>query len=1179
MKHLKALLVILFLIFCFENVFSNYVQENHPNTTEFDVRFNEVSRTDAKSYLKEKLFEIKAEINSIENELSNESFNLETVNATQTELIQTKQFILEAETLLDENNIEDSGMKVYNALEVLDEITKTQEFEALNSQIQCNETLFVASSSASIEITGTFLNEKIWVNEVPAQFGVVIKNNSNETQEVQVNAQPKSWYIKIHSFFWFIFDITEHWYNLGEKQTQTIFLEPSEQKTVFFDINVTGYTGGNAGAQVFFAVNSLTDSSTDEERLANSLYSSLPPWPETNQLSPEISVQGVWSFNPARILFSHEIQAEFFNDSNNSLDLNAFAVPQKYEGVWFKLWGGWGWKFPETGSSSKRVISIEPESSTHFSLSPEFNSVNFVSGCGGWGITCKLYPPFPWGRTLIGFEGNPTYWSHNHSIRVDDGDGIPDENDNCIAVPNPKQIDSDFDGIGDECDNCVLVFNPNQEDADGDGTGNLCDSDFFTEPEILSVSRNPENPTYLDNVEIKTKVTGSIENVKLIYYINNQVDTLPMDLVEEYYIAVIPAQPLSTLVEYQVSINDENLFSELYWYYSVKEVKNVAVILTEYTNKDHNQDYNLNFYKETGEKSTEYYLKESGYAVLFTFDYFDNNGNWYDLEGIWEDYNVLKKKDDGTEMWVSNNGLITQKGIEATQDDLVEDYFTKIAINNHTLLDGGQQFGYGIVIKEGLKYHFWVHELGHALGLVDHYEQNNKKGFIFVWGIMGHGPHLKSKGGGLPFRLAPFSSPSKLKIGWLESELLPFNFNGNLILKPLTEKSYGEKVYEYETISTKTPLVFPDNSYNFVIEARKENDYNIYFYKHKDFNNWCDDEYVEKGVNLYSVATRVSENDGVAVGNKYELNLNQNTNDYGDPTLMNVGDTFIDAVNYVKFNYISENSVLFKPEIRIERPELELENSVGAVLYYGLLGWESIAPFYNEDFEVDVRDLDLHAYSFDGNHAGMNYETGEYENQITGAIASGDVGAAFGEWIFVPESAQASFTVNSYDMQAFLNENPDANIEELILDYNINLIRYGANPELIEDENGNPIITDRIDFAPISGIIAPGQEITSIITATINFDPDTIIKDDSEDKNRFVTVYIEFNDTNISVKDIEISSVKLNNIIPAINDESYGFVKNPEIKDRDNNGKPEFMIKFYRHPIKNLLETGEQTET
>ncbi|MBU2476690.1 hypothetical protein KKG83_04425, partial [Candidatus Micrarchaeota archaeon] len=45
------------------------------------------------------------------------------------------------------------------------------------------------------------------------------------------------------------------------------------------------------------------------------------------------------------------------------------------------------------------------------------------------------------------------------------------------------------------------------------------------------------------------------------------------------------------------------------------------------------------------------------------------------------------------------------------------------------------------------------------------------------------------------------------------------------------------------------------------------------------------------------------------------------------------------------------------------------------------------------------------------------------------------------------------------------------------------------------------------------------------------------------------------------------------------NDESYGFVKNPEIKDRDNNGKPEFMIKFYRHPIKNLLETGEQTET
>ncbi|MFH1663658.1 MAG: hypothetical protein ABH986_02525, partial [archaeon] len=368
-RHLKLLLVILFLIFCFENVFSNYVQENHPNTADFDVRFNEVSRTEAKFYLKEKLSDIKTEINSMKNELRYEAFSLSTVNATQTKLTEAENFVLEAEALLNEDKIEDAGTKVYNALNNLEEINKFDEFTALNS-LQLNNETILGSSSASIEITGTFLNEKIWVNEVPAQFGVVVKNNSNQVQEVQVNAQPKSWYIRIDSFFWFIFDITEHWYNLGEKQTQTVFLEPSEQKTVFFDINVSGYSGGNAGAQVFFDINSLTDGSTDEERLANSLYSSLPPWPKTNKLSPEISMQGVWSFNPARILFPHEIQAEFFNDSNNSLDLNVFAVPQKYEGVWFSFWGGWGWKFPETGTQSKRVISIESKSSAHFVLSP-----------------------------------------------------------------------------------------------------------------------------------------------------------------------------------------------------------------------------------------------------------------------------------------------------------------------------------------------------------------------------------------------------------------------------------------------------------------------------------------------------------------------------------------------------------------------------------------------------------------------------------------------------------------------------------------------------------------------------------------------------------------------------------------------------------------------------------------
>src|ERR1041385_268963 len=44
-----------------------------------------------------------------------------------------------------------------------------------------------------------------------------------------------------------------------------------------------------------------------------------------------------------------------------------------------------------------------------------------------------------------------------------DGDGIPDNADNCPGVPNSLQLDADDDGVGDACDNCPYGANPCQE--------------------------------------------------------------------------------------------------------------------------------------------------------------------------------------------------------------------------------------------------------------------------------------------------------------------------------------------------------------------------------------------------------------------------------------------------------------------------------------------------------------------------------------------------------------------------------------------------------------------------------------------------------------------------------------------------------------------------------------------
>lgn len=74
-----------------------------------------------------------------------------------------------------------------------------------------------------------------------------------------------------------------------------------------------------------------------------------------------------------------------------------------------------------------------------------------------------------------------------------DDDGIDDGDDNCPAVANADQADSDSDGVGNACedpdndfdddtvsdddDNCPLVANTDQADSDSDGTGDACDDD------------------------------------------------------------------------------------------------------------------------------------------------------------------------------------------------------------------------------------------------------------------------------------------------------------------------------------------------------------------------------------------------------------------------------------------------------------------------------------------------------------------------------------------------------------------------------------------------------------------------------------------------------------------------------------------------------------------------------
>jgi len=67
-------------------------------------------------------------------------------------------------------------------------------------------------------------------------------------------------------------------------------------------------------------------------------------------------------------------------------------------------------------------------------------------------------------------------------------------NDNCPAVSNPTQTNSDTDTYGDACDNCPAVTNQNQADLDADGIGDACDhsdGDGFLDAVELYLGTDP----------------------------------------------------------------------------------------------------------------------------------------------------------------------------------------------------------------------------------------------------------------------------------------------------------------------------------------------------------------------------------------------------------------------------------------------------------------------------------------------------------------------------------------------------------------------------------------------------------------------------------------------------------------------------------------------------------------
>ena len=106
--------------------------------------------------------------------------------------------------------------------------------------------------------------------------------------------------------------------------------------------------------------------------------------------------------------------------------------------------------------------------------------------------------------------------------RDPDGDGVCGASDNCPHLATSETTDTDLDGLGDACDNCPDVSNPGQADRDGDGSGDACQptlelrgirQDGGELLEVTADANDPQGEPLSGSIQVIEMVTSEIPNV------------------------------------------------------------------------------------------------------------------------------------------------------------------------------------------------------------------------------------------------------------------------------------------------------------------------------------------------------------------------------------------------------------------------------------------------------------------------------------------------------------------------------------------------------------------------------------------------------------------------------------------------------------------------------------------
>jgi len=489
------------------------------------------------------------------------------------------------------------------------------------------------------------------------------------------------------------------------------------------------------------------------------------------------------------------------------------------------------------------------------------------------------------------------------------------------------------------------------------------------------------------------------------------------------------------------------------------------------------------YFERLAEDLRSYYDEVSYGALAFSnVDIYDKNGEWYKLQKSASEYRETVGSGNDVRTTYKKPDFLVDAVMAADSDiDYSEyDIIGVIGADPNRIIDmahwwdgrwgwwdqlhaDGLDITNLFVAGEDQDAYNWAHETGHGLGqllvgetLPDLYPESPvSAGDVDGWGLMGYGwpAHLESW--------------SKERLGWLEYAehdlTQTAGYYHTYPLDALPTLHYGDQVPVYKADEWyELGLILPmlgdiDRKATWYLPEVRTND--------SQYSNWDINLPIDGLASDGLVIYQIDETDALWGGHVWRTNVVQNlkTEHNHDYTLP--GESYVSGIGYgVKFSALTP-PLTHGIAVNVQYP-YQAQDPVTFVM--SPIPYEALLSEPTENVFSEP-DLDLHAYTPDGRHVGMNYETGAYEVGIPGAIASGNLYQGT-EWISIPNGVEAHFVVKSIGE----NELPEE-IENLVGAYIVEIVNV--------DENGTYLFS-----RTFGGAVKPGESEAYTLAAEVKIE-------------------------------------------------------------------------------------------